>query len=270
MEKTPLIMTTQHEYSNNQREDLESQKSQKSKFVESGIEDEDAQIYENNRILLAELEGDQGLSSLLEKEKKEGVWSKIARKCKIHVDLHHDIGTQSAFSRGRKRLGRFIESRGVQWAILGLIIFDVLVLTTELLLERSEKGKDEDTAESHRIHKVEAVLKYTSWSILFVFAIEVFILLLAFGWRFFTHPLYVIDLLIVTAAIIVEVIFHEEFSGYLVILRLWRLLRIVHGIVTTLEERHSEQVKRESLLKKRVLQLKHQLSVTNTKLIKSS
>ncbi|PRP88610.1 echinoderm microtubule-associated protein-like 6 [Planoprotostelium fungivorum] len=232
-------------------------------FTTSSIHDPTSSVLQTNQRLIDILERDESLSEKTKEQKERTCWSKFIHFFKIHKDLHVNINQNNWFSRLRKRMGVFIESNRFQFFILALIVLDVLVLTVELTLERNESQNPNETEEEHRrIEIVEEVLKYTSWSILFTFALEVCVQLFAFGWRFFTHPLYVFDLLIISAAIVVEVILHEEFSGYLILARLWRLLRIIHGIVTTIEERHAEENKKRATMMNRIKQLKHQLEVT--------
>lgn len=62
--------------------------------------------------------------------------------------------------------------------------------------------------------------------ILGIFALEIVGLLFAFSWKFFKHPLYVSDLVIIVSALILEIVLKEELSSLLVITRVWRLIRI--------------------------------------------
>ena len=85
-------------------------------------------------------------------------------------------------------------------------------------------------AHSSVVHDVEHVLHIASLSILSVFAAHLFGLMVAFGIRNFAHHcFYVLDLVVVTVAIILESI--EAPAGEIVVVLLfWRLLRIGHGV----------------------------------------
>lgn len=138
----------------------------------------------------------------------------------------------------------------------------VILLTCEC----REKCKHEyEHPESY--HIAEETLFYLSLTILLFFAIETIALLFAFGLKFFKHPLYVSDLVIIVAALILEIVLKEELSSLLIITRIWRLIRIGktsyyysnfegHAIVLVEEETHHRRRKR---LKKKISALEETL-----------
>jgi hypothetical protein len=83
-------------------------------------------------------------------------------------------------------LGKFLESRRFQFFIIGLIFLDLAILVTELILVR------EDKEPSDTIQTVEEVLYWATVGILAIFSIEVILLMVAFGKRFFKQPLYLL------------------------------------------------------------------------------
>lgn len=80
--------------------------------------------------------------------------------------------------------------------------------------------------ENNGFRVAEKVLFALSVTILCIFALEILGLLFAFSWKFFKHPLYVSDLVIIVAALVLEIVLKEELSSLLVITRVWRLIRI--------------------------------------------
>ena len=67
------------------------------------------------------------------------------------------------------------------------------------------------------------------------------LLISALGGIFFRNPLYVLDILIITSSISLELFLHslgpnkhtEEMAGMLVLARLWRFMRIGHAPLAT-------------------------------------
>lgn len=76
-------------------------------------------------------------------------------------------------------------------------------------------------------------------------------LIIAFGWRFFTHVGYILDLVVVPTSLCLE-LFVSDAAGLLVILRLWRLVRVAHGVYESVAKyqaaHHHTQAEREKQL----------------------
>ena len=79
-----------------------------------------------------------------------------------------------------------------------------------------------------------------SVSICFIFEAQILILLFAYGMKFFQEFAYVFDLVVVTGAIYIEMEPSGMFTGgsLLAILLGWRVLRVVHGLATSMELHH--------------------------------
>ncbi|KAL6076891.1 hypothetical protein QOT17_002586 [Balamuthia mandrillaris] len=136
-------------------------------------------------------------------------------------------------------MARFLEGPFMQYFLLALLVLDVLVLVVELgIMEAScESGKEKS---DHTFHIIEQVLRYVTLSILSIFAFELLLLLLALGLDFLKHPLYIVEVAIIATAFVLEIgLRHlQAISGLLVIFRLWRLLRLVHGVITAQQDLH--------------------------------
>ena len=126
--------------------------------------------------------------------------------------------------RLRERLGTWIESRPVQHAIIGVIIFNAisLGLETSATVQRHAGGL---------LDNIETV-------VLTVFVTEILLKLFAFDWRFFRSGWNVFDFLIVGISLVPA-------SGPLAILRALRILRILRLVTKLQRLRHIV----ESLLK---------------------
>eukprot|EP01006_Ploeotia_vitrea_P006922 TRINITY_DN1526_c0_g1_i1.p1 TRINITY_DN1526_c0_g1~~TRINITY_DN1526_c0_g1_i1.p1 ORF type:complete len:442 (+),score=7.02 TRINITY_DN1526_c0_g1_i1:43-1368(+) len=83
---------------------------------------------------------------------------------------------------------------------------------------------------NHTLHVVHAVLHWMSVGILCVFEAELLLLLFALRHKFCKHPLFVLDLLVVTASLVLDLVLHEADGGLLILVRLWRFARIFHGV----------------------------------------
>jgi len=73
-------------------------------------------------------------------------------------------------------------------------------------------------------------------------------MLLALGLLFLRNPLYVLDLLVVSVSLTIEIVGHSagqiygEFAHAIVIARIWRFIRIGHGIWSTTHEYDHEKM----------------------------
>ncbi|EOD09870.1 voltage-gated H+ channel [Emiliania huxleyi CCMP1516] len=95
------------------------------------------------------------------------------------------------------------------------------------------------------VHTAHAVLTWASVAILSLFEIELLTLLAASGLRdFFSNVYYVLDIVIVSASLVLECVFYNtaglsDLIGLVMFLRLWRLLRIGHAMFASTERASS-------------------------------
>ena len=78
------------------------------------------------------------------------------------------------------------------------------------------------------------VLHYMSLTILSIFMVELFFKLIALGKEFFHHKLEIFDAFVIISSFILDIIslvYEEAFAALelLVLLRLWRIVRVVNG-----------------------------------------
>lgn len=164
----------------------------------------------------------------------------------------------------REHVGEVIHSNKFQILVICLVVLDCLFVIAELLIDlkafEQEAGAghnatlsssdDAHSSSIEAIKKVEEeeepsfiaaeVLHYFSIAILSIFLLEIGVKLFVMGKSFFHHTMEVIDAVIVVVSFafdIASVIDTEElFSafGLLVLLRLWRIGRIVNGTLYVL------------------------------------
>ncbi|KAL1920962.1 uncharacterized protein VTP21DRAFT_11597 [Calcarisporiella thermophila] len=201
------------------------------------------------------------------------------------TDLHHqasaDTETESSIvsvpppstglrfhiARARASLGRFLNSRKVQLLILGLIILDLLIVLTEILLSLFAEPVCRPAApgrKAHPVHnptivKVENILSIISLSILSSFALELLLRLFAFGIKHFTHHLlHLWDAVVIITSLVLTARLHgraEEAAGLLIVLRIWRIVRVMESVAMGMKDTIGE-------LEKEVKKLKRELGKT--------
>jgi len=143
----------------------------------------------------------------------------------------------SGFRRFRRRLGHFLEGHLIQTLGAVLVALDLITVVSELFIEEHWKKCNDADHIPHGVEIAEEVLIATSLVILFVLAFEILLLLVAFGINFFKHPLYVLDLVVISTSILFEFEFRDTVGGLLVIFRLWRIVRIIHSVAIMQEEK---------------------------------
>ncbi|XP_073482441.1 voltage-gated hydrogen channel 1 [Aquarana catesbeiana] len=146
--------------------------------------------------------------------------------------------------------------------IVCLVILDALFVLIEVLLDLELLVDKVD-------HIIPEIFHYLSISVLSFFLLEIVGKLFAFRLEFFHHKFEVFDAVIVIISFIIDVVYitrEDVFSavGLLILLRLWRVARIVNGVIMSVKSRAEEKInklkaKQETLLA-RVSQLEQQCS----------
>eukprot|EP01063_Lacrimia_lanifica_P018842 TRINITY_DN257_c0_g1_i1.p1 TRINITY_DN257_c0_g1~~TRINITY_DN257_c0_g1_i1.p1 ORF type:complete len:350 (+),score=95.13 TRINITY_DN257_c0_g1_i1:48-1097(+) len=101
-------------------------------------------------------------------------------------------------------------------------------------------------AMSHDVHEAEMVLAWISRVILMIFFVELMILVVCLGKKFFT-VLFTLDLVVVTVSLAVswwELYGNTGAMGLeiLILLRLWRFARVLHGFGMVVHEHEEDKV----------------------------
>jgi len=169
----------------------------------------------------------------------------------------------------RQKLGHMLESKPEQIVIFSLIVLDLLVICAQLFVieprqnacktptvdvvenmygstSHSSSSHHESSHEEHVLEIAAEVLDYISLSILCVLGLEVVLLLIAFDIDFFKQPLYILDALVIGASLFIE-LQQKSTAGsagsLLIFFRLWRIVRIVHGVAMSVQEKNEDQIK---------------------------
>lgn len=174
--------------------------------------------------------------------------------------------TQKQLSRGDSdlkpdgfliKIQHILSSHTFHYIIIGLVIFDVLLVMSDLglWLTHSEFHADHDT--EHALH----ILKLISLVILCIFEVEFVICILAFGFQWLCQPGHLIDVVVVTCSLIFDIIEHNEehfeiaeIVALMVVARLWRIARIGHAFGETaffemelLKEKYEKELNEKDL-----------------------
>lgn len=187
-------------------------------------------------------------------------------------EIHHGPNSWQA-----KTL-KFLHSSAVELTLDAFLLFDILVLFADMYNEAEHpdcyavmenavcEGGSEPTCIEHEEPDIIDLVDGLSLAVTFIFLVENMMLLVILGfWEFFGNIFHAVDFIVVATSLGLEIAFlvlREDklatVSGMLVIARLWRFVRLGHGLTTmavkseekttqNLEERIAEL---EDLLKK--------------------
>ncbi|MGH0123610.1 UNVERIFIED_CONTAM: hypothetical protein FKN15_050212 [Acipenser sinensis] len=135
----------------------------------------------------------------------------------------------------RDSLRKLFSSHKFQVSVVCLVILDAVFVLCELLLDLAIIKQDD--------HKIPSqVFHYLSLALLTFFMVELFGKLFAYRLEFFHHKFEVFDGVVVIVSFILDIVYisHEDAFdgvGLLILLRLWRVARIVNGNAAPLELR---------------------------------
>ncbi|NXT95724.1 HVCN1 protein, partial [Anhinga rufa] len=135
---------------------------------------------------------------------------------------------------------KLFSSHRFQILVVCLVILDALLVLGELLMDLKIIHPD-------KYNITPKVFHYLSLSILTIFLVEVGFKVFVYRWEFFHHKFEVLDGIVVIVSFILDVVLifreHEfEAVGLLILLRLWRVARIINGIILSVKTRSEQQV----------------------------
>nr|XP_039271457.1 voltage-gated hydrogen channel 1-like isoform X2 [Styela clava] len=141
----------------------------------------------------------------------------------------------------RGHMKNFLHSKPCHIAVIVLVLVDSVLVITEILL-------DLHVVEVHEESEAPEIVHYCSISILSIFMIEIAAKLIADWEHFWSHKMEIFDAIVVVVAFACDigVLFVENEAavalGLLVLLRLWRVVRLVNGIILTVKNEGDERV----------------------------
>ncbi|XP_041747589.1 voltage-gated hydrogen channel 1 [Coregonus clupeaformis] len=152
----------------------------------------------------------------------------------------------------RDSLKRLYSANRFQIVVVCLVILDAIFVLVELLIDVS-------IIDLEHGHIAPQVFHYLSLALLTFFMVELAGKLFAYQLEFFYHKFEVFDGLVVIVSFILDVVYtasEDAFNasmGLLILLRLWRVARIVNGILLSVKTRADHKV--------------HKLKESNDKLV---
>lgn len=166
------------------------------------------------------------LNSMLEKNEAAEIQQDAARQ-KREESMDHRM-------QWRKQLHKVLDGDTATYIVTGLLILDVLRFFVYLLILEdifSDKPWNQATLD------LKEIVDELSIVILSIFCIEIGLTLIALGpYRFFSNPGYVADLIVIPLSLILEVQFNA-FGGFLVFVRMWRMMRIMKRVTNAKQNR---------------------------------
>ncbi|KAG0607017.1 hypothetical protein M758_9G186200 [Ceratodon purpureus] len=163
----------------------------------------------------------------------------------------------------RNELGELLEATHTHVIIVVLLLVDLAATAADILKTIHNKSHDLDVC----VEMVEQCTtcighferspewKWTYWIsivILAVLMLNVFALIVANGRSFFGNPLYLLDLVVVSTALGLEILLDADTAGLIIILTLWRIVRVAHGIFEVTDEAWEKNIHQLEAQVKRV------------------
>ncbi|XP_011853263.1 PREDICTED: voltage-gated hydrogen channel 1 [Mandrillus leucophaeus] len=142
----------------------------------------------------------------------------------------------------RGTLRKLFISHRFQVIIICLVVLDALLVLAELILDLKIIQPDKNNYAAMIFH-------YMSITILVFFMMEITFKLFVFRLEFFHHKFEILDAVVVVVSFVLDVVLlfqeHEfEALGLLILLRLWRVARIINGIIISVKTRSERQLLR--------------------------
>jgi len=196
-----------------------------------------------------------------------GAKATVSRRTLAHLTSKAEAFTNQMVL---KRLLGFLEDPRFESFLLFLVMMDVLFVLVEAILDLTF-----DSAAAHRrlesaahvpsclgkpelAQDISGACRIGSLVILFTFFVELFLRLVLAPAHHVKHFGFMLDVVVVTLSLIFEFTLHHTSGSLLLLFRLWRVVRILHGLYEhvehALEAQHTEELLHKTLedLKKTV------------------
>nr|ABN08817.1 hypothetical protein MtrDRAFT_AC160516g43v2 [Medicago truncatula] len=121
-------------------------------------------------------------------------------------------------------------------------VLSILLLTIDLIITILELSSSLVSCKQ-KINIVEEL--YFHWigiGILSIISMKIIALLVGLGFSFFKHPGYVVDGIVAIGALIMEVFLEKRGGGLLVVVSLWRVIRVVESVFELSDEAIEAQI----------------------------
>lgn len=158
----------------------------------------------------------------------------------------------------RLRFAAFLESHTMHLVILLLVFIDVLAVFGETMLHSI---CEPDAQAKQRVENWVTALGWVSKGALILMLLQQVFLILCLGMKYFRKCFYVIDLIVLSVALVIEIVLHDVAGGWLALLLTWRVIRLLHGFAVQVEMSSGTELLQEEIrqLKDQVQWLEEQL-----------
>ncbi|OTA91006.1 hypothetical protein M434DRAFT_33140 [Hypoxylon sp. CO27-5] len=168
---------------------------------------------------------------------------------------------RSGYHRAQVATSRFINSRAKHWLILVLIVLDVAGILSDIFIAliTCEIGVEHD----EWVAPTRNALTIFSLTLSCVFLVELFLSVFADGLGYFKSWFHSFDAFVIVVGFAIDLFEHntaEEIASLIVILRLWRFVKIVDEFSVEASEQTEDLRKRIEDLETRNAALEAQLS----------
>ncbi|KIW67817.1 hypothetical protein PV04_07043 [Phialophora macrospora] len=170
-----------------------------------------------------------------------------------HVQKIH--GADSWVWGLRHNLQRFLSSKWGHYFVIVLVAADISCIFADFLvsLHICEHGGDQGF-DLHTWSQVNDVLGYMSLVFSCLFMAELLGSVFAFGFHYFATPFHTFDALVIITAFVIDLVLRagplEEAGSLVVVLRLWRVFKIIEEFSSGAEDELAELQERIEVLEK--------------------
>ncbi|XP_030625518.1 voltage-gated hydrogen channel 1 [Chanos chanos] len=163
----------------------------------------------------------------------------------------------------RDSLRRLYSSERFQIVVVGLVILDAIFVLCELLIDLA-------IIKVHNESIAPQVFHYLSLALLTFFMMEIVGKLYAYRMEFFKHKFEVFDAIVVVVSFILDIVYISKEGafdgmGFLILLRLWRVARIINGILVSVKNRAQHKIDKLKESNDHLTQRVNELQEQNTR-----
>ncbi|XP_058739357.1 uncharacterized protein LOC131611328 [Vicia villosa] len=135
----------------------------------------------------------------------------------------------------RTQLVNFLESTIIRAISISLLLADLIITILELSSSLISCKQKVNIVEELWLH-------WIGIGILSIISMKIIGLLVGLGFSFFKHPGYVVDGVVAIVALIMEVFMERRGGGLLVVVSLWRVIRVVESVFELSDEAIEAQI----------------------------
>lgn len=156
-----------------------------------------------------------------------------------------DLESSSKHQRYRHRARRWLESKYQHYTLITLIAIDVSLIFADIFISlyTCEEGKHRSESTDRRLDRTQEGLKIISLIFSCIFLLELLITLWAFGLAHLKSKFHIFDATVIIAGFVLDVVLNgvnSEVASLVVLLRLFRFVKIVEEMGSTQETRVEE------------------------------